>query len=49
MAELLKDKMRKAKPCELDFAKIKMCTKYVNGSEAAVITLLRTALIMTQM
>lgn len=27
--------MKKAKQCKLDLAKIKMCTKYVNGSQAS--------------
>lgn len=41
--------MNNAKPCELYLTKIKMYTKYLNGSQAIVISLLKTALIMTQM
>lgn len=41
--------MNNAKPCELYLTKIKMYAKYLNGSQTTVISLLKTALIMTQM
>lgn len=41
--------MNNTKPCELYLTKIKMCTKHFNGSQATVISLLKTALITTQM
>lgn len=43
------DKRNKVKQCELDLAKLKMCTKYLYGTQSTVITFLRTALIMPDM